>query len=871
MLTLTKTMAASKNRCLNRPKISGLMNEPASIDPDALADLTLEEKATLTAGRDVWTVPGIPHLGLPPLKMTDGPNGARGGQFVSGVRSMAVPCGSALAATFDPDLVHRIGKLLGREARQKRCRVLLAPTINLVRSPLYGRSFECYGEDPWLSGRLAAAFVSGVQSEGVATTAKHLVGNEAEYQRYTIDSVIDERTLREVYLTPFEWAIRHGGSLGIMTAYNRLNGTYCTEDGELLNGILRDEWGFEGFIVSDWFGAGDTAGSLEAGLDVQMPGPDRFFGAPVAKAVANGEASQIHLDAIVERRVHLHTTLDAWDDDTGEPELGIEHEDDRALAHEAAAAAMTLLENNGLLPLDPNIGSVALIGPNATKAHIMGGGSAQLASHRRPSLASVLQGQLGDRLVVERGCVIDKDAPVVRPAAGFDVDFFASPDWSGDVVGTETRRDGRAIWSGEPVEAIGTAAFSARMTGTLTIAESGTHTFTLVQTDPSRVLIDGQVVLDGVTAPLERGSALFGMGSVEVAVELELEAGQTVEIVVELSGGEGTGIRGALIGHREPVPTDLIDRAAAAAASAEVAIVVVGTSSEWETEGVDRDSIELPGDQNALVEAVCAANDRTVVVVNTGAPVTMPWADKPAAVLCAWLGGQEMSPALADVLFGILEPGGRLAVSFPACIEHTPSYGNFPGESNRTPYAEGLLVGYRWYETRKLAARYPFGHGGSYTTFEWSEPRLAVGDGASANIEVDVTNTGGRAGSDVVQLYLRAPDDAPLFRPAVVLVGSAKVHLAPGEHTTARLELRPRSFAYWNPANTEHLRLEETKDGAAAMPRGGGEPTVTMPGWYIDAGSYRLAIARSSADIVAEVAMEITSPLGPLTGDDTLP
>ena len=841
------------------------------VTPERLADLSLEEKAALTAGRDVWTVPGIPHLGVPPLKMTDGPNGARGGQFVSGVRSMAVPCGSALAATFDPDLVHRIGKLLGREARQKRCRVLLAPTINLVRSPLYGRSFECYGEDPWLSGRLAAAFVSGAQSEGVATTAKHLVGNEAEYQRYTIDSVIDERTLREVYLTPFEWAIRHGGSLGIMTAYNRLNGTYCTEDGELLNGILREQWGFEGFIVSDWFGAGDTVDSLDAGLDVQMPGPDRFFGAPVAKAVANGDADQAQLDAIIDRRVHLHTVLDAWDDDTDEPELGIEHDEDRALAHEAAAAAMTLLANDGLLPLDPAAGTVALIGPNASKSHIMGGGSAQLASHRRPSLASVLEERLGDRLQVERGCVIDKDAPMVRPDGGFEIDFFASPDWSGDVVGSTTRRDGRAIWSGEPLEVIGTSAFTARMTGRLTITETGRHTFTLVQTDPSRVLIDGKVVLDGVTNPPERGSALFGMGSVELSVDLDREAGDTVEIVVELSGGEGTGIRGALVGHREPVPADLVDRAAAAAAAADVAIVVVGTSSEWETEGVDRESIDLPGDQDALVEAVCAANERTVVVVNTGAPVTMPWADQPAAVLAAWLGGQEMSPALADVLFGALEPGGRLAVTFPERIEHTPSYGNFPGESNRTPYAEGLLIGYRWYETRKFPVRYPFGHGGSYTTFDWSEPRLTSTGAASATLEVDVTNTGDRAGSDVVQVYALPPADSALFRPELALVGSAKVHLDAGATETARIELRPRSFAYWNPANREHLDIEATKDGAAAMSRGGDEPTVDEAGWYIDAGQHRLAVARSSADRVAEVTMEIATPLGPLTGDDTLP
>jgi len=289
-----------------------------SPQPDQLvariAELSLEEKAALTAGYDSWTVPGIDALGVPPLRMTDGPNGARGALNSLGqgaVRAVCVPTGTGLAASFDPELIEQIGALLGREARQKRARVLLAPTINLVRSPLYGRSFETYGEDPWLAGTLAAAFVTGVQSEGVATTPKHLVGNEAEFQRTTINSVMSERTLREVYLLPFEFAIRRGGSLGIMTSYNQVNGRYPNEDGDLLNGIIRGEWGFEGFFVSDWFAAGTTAGSLASGLDIQMPGPDRFYGAPVAKAIANGEAAEADLDAVIKRRIHLHDRLDA--------------------------------------------------------------------------------------------------------------------------------------------------------------------------------------------------------------------------------------------------------------------------------------------------------------------------------------------------------------------------------------------------------------------------------------------------------------------------------------------------------------------------------------------------------------------------------
>jgi len=843
------------------------------IDRSRLDDVSLEELAALTAGCDVWTVPGVEQIGLPPLRVTDGPNGARGTSFLNGsARSIAVPCGTALAASFDPDLVHRIGGLLGREARQKRARVLLAPTINLIRSPLYGRSFECYGEDPWLSGRLAAAFVSGVQSEGVATTPKHLVGNETEHERHTINSMIDERTLREVYLQPFEWAIRHGGSLGVMTAYNRLNGIYLTEDPDMLGAILRDEWGFEGFVVSDWFAAGSTVGSLEAGLDVQMPGPDRFFGGPVAKAITNGQTDRKHLDAIIDRRIHLHTKLDAWHDDTNEPEAGVEHPADRALAREAAAAAMVLLDNDGLLPLSPDVGSVALIGPNAVSAHIMGGGSAQLAAHRRVTPAAVFTERLGDRVTVEPGCVIDKIAPALRPDSGFEIDFFASDDWSGAPAARSTSRSGRSIWVGEPAAGLGADVFTARMVGHLTATETGQHRFTLIQAGGARVLIDGQVVLDGITERPPRGDAFFGLGSIEMSTEVELTAGQRVELIVEFSAPAGTGIRGVAVGHQPPVPTDLIERAVAAAANADVAVVIVGTSSEWETEGSDRDSIALPGDQDELIRAVCAANPRTAVVVNAGAPIDMPWAALPAATLVSWLGGQEMAEALTDALFGAAEPGGRLPVTFPLTIEHTPAFGNFPGESNETRYGEGLLIGYRWYDTRRLPVRYPFGHGLSYTQFSWGEPRVVRQGLAACTVEVDVVNVGDRAGSDVVQLYV-APAASPLARPAHQLVGVAKTSLDPGQAETVRIECGPRSFAYWNPANTEHLTLFAAMgDAAGAVPAGGGASSeASQAGWYIDAGEHRLCIARSINDIVAVKPFEIEAAIGPLSGTDDLP
>ena len=841
---------------------------------EQIADLPLEDKAAITAGYDIWTVAGIEALGIPPLRMTDGPNGARGAKNTIGggeVRAVAVPTGTALAASFDQDLLARIGDLLGRETRQKRARVLLAPTINLIRSPLSGRTFETYGEDPWLSGKLAVAFITGVQAQGVATTPKHLIGNEAEFQRTTINSVIDERSLREVYLLPFEFAIRHANSLGVMTSYNRVNGTYCSEDSALLNGILRTEWGFEGFVVSDWFAAGTTVGALEGGLDVQMPGPDRFFGAPVANAIANGEVDQAHLDAIVQRRMHVHRVLDAWDNDVDEPELSVEHQPDSELAHEAAVAAMVLLENDGMLPIDPSVESIAVIGPNAVTAHIMGGGSSQLPAHRRIAPAEMFRGRFGDRVTVEQGCIIDKHAPPVRPDAGFDVDIYMSADWSGPVAAQLQQKSGRTFYFGTPDPAVGTEAFTARMSGTLTPTVSGVHTFSLTQVGPARMMVDGQVVIDGITEVPARGDAFFGLGSEEMQAAVPLDAGKTVDVVIEFTGSRGNGIKGLVAGHKPPVPTDLMDRAVAAAAAAQVAIVIVGTSSEWETEGNDRASMDLPGDQVELIRAVSAANPRTCVVVNAGSPVDLSWTDAPAATLFGWLGGQEMASALVDVLFGDAEPGGRLPVTMPLRIEHTPSFGTFPGESNNSLYAEGTLVGYRWYDTRKLAVQYPFGYGKSYTTFQWSEPSVVSTGPAACTVELTVTNTGERAGSDVVQVYV-SPPASRFTRAANQLAGVAKVHLQPGESHSVAIDLVPRSFAIWDPANQDHIEAHKRLAGSGSgVGMSGGSSDATQPGWYVEAGDYTINVAKSIDDIASSSVFSIDQPLGPLGPQESLP
>jgi beta-glucosidase len=350
-----------------------------------VAQLTLEEKAALTAGRDLWSTTPVERVGIPSWKVTDGPNGARGGGLPGsgGTTAVCVPCGSALGATWDPDLVQQVGVMLGQEARTKACRVLLAPTVNIHRSPLAGRNFECYSEDPLLSGKLAAAFIRGVQSQGVATTVKHFAGNEAETHRFTDNSVIDERALREIYLLPFELAVREGGTLGVMTGYNRLNGHFCAEHRDLIKGILRGEWGFDGLVMSDWYAAGSTAGSAGAGLDLEMPGPGRFFGAALAAAVTAGEVDETVLDAQVGRLLSVFERLGALEDPPVS-ERGVDLPEHRALARRAATEAFVLLKNEGVLPWDPaTLTTLAVIGPNADRAQLMGGGSAIVNAHYR--------------------------------------------------------------------------------------------------------------------------------------------------------------------------------------------------------------------------------------------------------------------------------------------------------------------------------------------------------------------------------------------------------------------------------------------------------------------------------------------------------
>ncbi|HET9730865.1 MAG TPA: glycoside hydrolase family 3 N-terminal domain-containing protein, partial [Acidimicrobiia bacterium] len=537
-----------------------------------LVDLTLDEKAALAAGVDLWHGPGVPRLGIPALKVTDGPSGARGEQW-SGRPSANMPCGTALGATWNTALVRAVGKRLGVEARRKGAHALLAPTVNNHRHPLAGRNFECYSEDPHLSARLAVAYITGVQSEGVGCTVKHFVANDSEFERMTISSEIDDRTLREISLPPFEAAVIEADTWAIMTAYNRVNGTYCSEHPELI-ALLRDEWGFDGVIMSDWYGTHSTVAAARAGLDLEMPGPPAYFAAKLADAVRAGEVSEAIVDDQAGRVLTLIERTGRLDEAEAPEEQCIDDPADRAVARQAAVESFVLLHNRGgVLPVI-DVHTVAVIGPNAARAEIQGGGSARVESHPPVSPLDGLRARAFD-IVYERGCDSFKTTPALDSIVldgPLRVEYFEGRERAGDPVYAHDAGRGYFTFIG-PVGHGVPEEFSLGARGTIVAPESGEWTFSLVQVGRARLAIDGEVLVDNWN-PTGRSDAFMGFGSAEALGTVELQAGDSHTIEVEFVPPGGLG--GFQIGCRPPAPPDLLERAVAAAQRADVVVCVVG-------------------------------------------------------------------------------------------------------------------------------------------------------------------------------------------------------------------------------------------------------------------------------------------------------
>ena len=493
---------------------------------DLLTELTLEEKATLMSGRGVWDVFPVERLEIPSLKVTDGPAGARGaGLLGSGTPALCIPCGSALGATWNPELINKLGKALARETHARGSHVLLAPTVNIHRTPLAGRNFECYSEDPFLTSSIAVEFVKGVQSGGVGTTTKHFVANDSEFERNTIDSVVPERALREIYLAPFEAVVKEAQAWGIMAAYNRLDGVYACENENILTKILRDEWGFDGIVVSDWFATRSTANSVNAGLDLEMPGPVEHYGEKIVELVNSGEIDEMTLDSSVRRLLLLLERTGAFEDPLQIPERELENPDDRILVRKAAAESMVLLKNDGLLPFnEEELKSIALIGPNAATAMIMGGGSAQLVPQYVVSPLEAFENRFENcEIVYEPGTVSDRTSrPIARRILttengeqGFSIEYFDGFKSEGTSVATSTQPDGRLLHF-ERIEGVDDiTSFSFRAKSQLTSDQDGLHTLTLIQAGKARVVVNGETLIDGISDPIPSGEAFFGLGSEE--------------------------------------------------------------------------------------------------------------------------------------------------------------------------------------------------------------------------------------------------------------------------------------------------------------------------------------------------------------------
>ena len=806
------------------------------IDVDALLDaMTLGEQVSLLSGRDFWTTRPLERLGVPALKVSDGPNGARGGgALVGGVKAAAFPVGIALGATWNPQLVGEVGEALAHEAKSKGALALLAPTVNLHRSTLNGRNFECYSEDPHLTAELAVAYINGLQGAGVGATIKHFVGNESEYQRQSISSDIDERTLRELYYVPFEAAVKRAHVAAIMTGYNRLNGTYVSEQAALLQTLVREEWGFDGLFMSDWFGTKSTAAALEAGLDLEMPGPGRYRGQTLLEALAKGEVSAESVRRAARHVLNFIHGLGGFEQGDPAPEFADDRPATRALIRRAGAEAAVLLKNDGILPLSIKPGmKIAVIGPNAAVAQIMGGGSAQINPHYAISpLAGLTEALPPDVTIVHaKGCDNYRLLPLL--ASSGTAEFFEGRKFAGAVRHQRTVEQGLMMLMGDGGIGLQAPEFSVRVTTKADVLETGRHEFSLVASGPARLFVNGALLVDG--SDFVCGEEFFNTCCNEIRGSLDLNAGSPCEIIAELMPVDGrqeldlTVLRlgmAYVTGPREQAA------AVAAAREADVALVFAGLSADWDSEGIDRPHLDLPGGQNELIAAVAAANGNIIVVLQNGCPVTMPWLGAIKGLVQAWYAGQEAGHAIADVLLGHAEPGGRLPQTFPQRLEDDPAFLNYPGEAGHVRYGEGIFIGYRSYEKRAIKPLFPFGFGLSYTHFEMGPLTVQwTGTGSERRLEAVLTlrNSGDRAGSSVVQFYV-SDKLASVARPRQELKAFRKVELAADEIREVKVSLDHRALAFYD---------------------------VLTKRWRAESGQFTLRAGFSSAAIMREATFDL--------------
>jgi beta-glucosidase len=832
-------------------------------DRSLVAKLSLAEKVQLLTGADSWRTHNCPAIGLRSMVTSDGPSGVRGMTKDERSPSACLPCPSALGATWDPELVYRLAAALGAEARSKGVDVLLAPTVNLMRSPLGGRGFEFFAEDPVLTAVLAVGYVRGVQSAGVAATVKHFVANDTETGRRTYDARIDESVLHELYLMPFEACVREGGAWLVMAAYNTVNGARMTESTPLLRDVLKKDWGFDGVVVSDWDAALSTQRTALATLDLSMPGPDGPWGEKLVRAVADGSVSEDVIDDKVVRLLRLARRVGALSDPQRRPTATATAGDrrvngvvrnnhagpafvDDGLLREAAAASFVLLRNDrDVLPLDMRaVKSLAIVGPNALYPVIQGGGSAGVmpVSVAAPaeSLRAALPGHVDVRTAV--GCNTWQSVPEPPPGSlhdpvtgepGVRLEFI---DGNGSVISAEHRASANlAWWDGVPSGVGWGEQGRIALTAVFRAETSGNHLFSAAGVGGLLLVADGVTVIDGETdVPADPVEAMTRPGELRAALWLDAdtETRLRLEYTPAADGAGPLAVRLGIVPKADD--DDLLAEAVAVAGSADVAVVVVGSAELTESEGFDRSTLALPGRQDELITRVTAVNSNTIVVVNSGMPVLMPWAERAAAVLFAWLPGQAFGTALADVLLGRSEPGGRLPVTLPAAESDSPVLHAVPAADDTLRYSERHLIGYRGYDAAGVTPKFPFGYGLGYTdwTYESISCPQELAAGRDLELSVSITNAGARPGKEVVQAYLMAPaGPATAGRPVRVLAGFATTRAAAGESVQVTLTIPARLFARYN------------EDLAA---------------WVTPGGEYTVHVGRSSRDLRLSAVVQVS-------------
>ncbi|KAL1743285.1 glycoside hydrolase family 3 protein [Schizophyllum fasciatum] len=835
--------------------------------PDLVKKLRVEEKVSLLAGPNWWNTSAVERLEIPAIRMSDGPNGVRGSSHFLATPAQCLPCATALAATFDPGLVCEVGKFLAEEAKIKSSVVLLAPTCNIQRNPLGGRSFESFSEDPYLSGALAAAYVNGLQSQGVAATIKHFVGNDQEDERTAAESVMSNRALREVYLYPFMLAQIRARPWAYMTAYGRINGVHCSESRELLQGILRDEWGFRGIVISDWsglrrYGTYGTDQPLNAGLELEMPGPPRWR--TLLLTLHTISCQKLLASTLDERVTNMLTFIQHQARRNPEIVYGDGKEGTRdtpemhAFGRRVASESIVLLKNEGgVLPLAGKVKKVAMVGPNVHGRVISGGGSAALAPSYVVTPYEGLKAALGDgyEIFYHIGCYAHKYLPTLEDKlktpdgeSGCKCTFYKHDEHDNptEPLATYILKDTRLKLNDFILPGI-TPNWTIKVEGDLTVPKSGPFELGLTVAGRAKLWVDGKLTIDNWTKQTP-GDFFYGQGTIEEKAVVELEGGKSVRLNIEYTNtpppdqdsnderrnAQPALMRGVRLGGCEKIDPDrAIEDAAALAKESDVVVFVGGLTPEWESEGFDRTSLSMPGRQDETIARLAEANPKTVVCIQAGSAVSMPWIDSVAGALQTWYLGNEVGTAIGGVLSGKVNPGGKLPITLPVKKQDIPAYPHLGSERGKIYYREDVFVGYKHYQAHGVKPLFPFGFGLSYTTFSLSDLDVNFGDGPDGpvtRVSVKVKNDGPVAGSQVVQVYVSYPD-LGIAQPEYQLRGFAKTRdIGPGETAAVEIHLDKYAVAYW----------DEREDG-----------------WVVAPGKYGVHVGFSSDELLLEQEVEV--------------